>query len=72
MRHQSLAIACACVAQEIKFGEASPVICQLRDKLVFDEFEFDTTSIRRTMSIAMQYDIHCMHSPSNIHRGAVC
>ena len=50
------------------------MVCQLREqlKMVFDEFEFDTTSIRRTVSGAMQYDTHCMCSHSNIHRGVVC
>ena len=72
MRHPSLIIACACVVQEIKFGDASPVVCELRDKLVFDEFEWDQTSVRRTLSVVMQQDIHCMHSHLHLHRGAVC
>ena len=72
MRHPSLTTTCACVAQEIKFGDASPVVCELRDKIVFGEFEFDQTSVRRTESIARQHYIHYMHYPSHIQGWAVC
>ena len=71
MRHTSLITTCTCVAQEIKFGDASPVVCDLRDKIVFDEFEFDQTSVRRTESVAMHRYMHCIHSPSQIHSWAV-
>ena len=37
------------VREEIKFGDASPVIRKNRDKIVYDEFEFDQTSMRRTL-----------------------
>ena len=33
--------------KEIKFGDASPVVRDNRDKIVFDEFEYDQTSVRR-------------------------
>ena len=39
--------------EEIKFGDASPVIRefdeQTRAKIVYDEFEYDQTSVRRTL-----------------------
>ena len=33
--------------QEIKFGDASQVIRDNRSKIIFDEFEYDQTSMRR-------------------------
>ena len=35
--------------EEIKFGDASEVIRDNRSKIVYDEFEYDQTSVRRTL-----------------------
>ena len=41
--------------EDIKFGDASPVIRANRDKIVFDEFEYDSTSLRRTISLPVHH-----------------
>ena len=39
--------------KEIKYGDASEVIRDNRSKIIYDEFEYDQTSMRRTiLSIA--------------------
>ena len=53
--------------EAIKFGEASPVICAMRDNIVFDEFEYGQASFRRTASVSA----HQLHSPS-VHSPYVC
>ena len=41
--------------KEIKFGDASPVVRDNRDKIVFDEFEYDQTSVRRIAALLAQH-----------------
>ena len=41
--------------EEIKFGDASPVVRDNRDKIVFDEFEYDQTSVRRIVALFAQH-----------------
>ena len=69
-------IACACVNmhtpgtlrcvwmyashEEIKFGDASPVVRDNRDRIVYDEFEYDQTSIRRIGLLSTHcLSLHC-------------
>ena len=49
--------------EEIKFGDASPVIRDNRDKIVFDEFEYDVTSMRRTGQFFPSSDLPYVHPP---------
>ena len=55
--------------EEIKFGDASPVIRDNRDKIVFDEFEYDTTSLRRTGQLLVHHQNcrMCIHYMSTIY-----
>ena len=41
--------------KEIKFGDASPVVQANRDNIVFDEFEYDQTSVRRIAALLAQH-----------------
>ena len=62
-RHQSLPIARACAVHGIKFGDASPVVMEMRDNIVFDEFEWDQTSVRKTWShIRTMVACQCSHN----------
>ena len=51
--------------KDIKFGDASPVVRANRDKSVFDEFEYDQTSVRRIVALLAQHlcSLHA-HPPS--------
>ena len=41
--------------EEIKFGGASPVVRDNKDRIVYDEFEYDQTSIRRIALLAIHH-----------------
>ena len=65
--------------KEIKFGDASPVVRDNRDKIVFDEFEYDQTSVRRIAALLAQHrcSLHahplpvCIVSPAT-HMYRIC
>ena len=48
--------------QDIKFGDASEVVRANRENITHDEFEYDTTSVRRIASIACVASISAVHA----------
>jgi len=48
--------------QDIKFGDASEVVRANKEKITYDEFEYDTTSVRRIESSACVASISAVHA----------
>ena len=57
------------LTEEIKFGDASPVIRSNRDKIVFDEFEYDSTSMRRTTPLPIHHSCLSHVQPPHVQTG---
>ena len=54
--------------QEIKFGDASDVVRANKHRITYDEFEYDTTSVRRIESTACVALISAFHAvASSVH-----
>ena len=54
--------------QVIKFGDASDVIRANKNKITYDEFEYDTTSLRRIVPLPVIHQfrpsVHSHHGPN--------
>ena len=58
--------------QDIKFGDASEVVRANREKITYDEFEYDTTSVRRIESSACVASISAVHAVApHIHPSVI-
>ena len=54
--------------EDIKFGDASPVVQANRDKIVFDEFEYDSTSMRRTVPLPVHHSCLPHVHPPHVYK----